>query len=152
MMKITQILFDSSKCMKCNACLSACTVEHSASKSIFSAILEKPAPIPRLKLERIHNNHFEIIKCNHCDEGFCITACPANAIYRDDSGYVHINPSLCSGCGLCSRICKKIFIVNSSAYKCDGCSHKLKTGSLPACVHACHTKALYILNFNKERE
>ncbi|MBN2436260.1 MAG: 4Fe-4S dicluster domain-containing protein [Spirochaetes bacterium] len=143
-MKKIQILFDRSKCMKCNSCLSACTVEHSASKSIFAAILEKPAPFPRLKLERIHGNHFEIIKCDHCDDGYCIASCPSDAIYRDEYGYVQINTSKCNGCGLCSRMCKKIIIINSAAYKCDGCLDKLKNGSHPACVNACHTRALYI--------
>ena len=39
------------RCLGCKSCEIACAVEHSAAKSLFSAVSEKPGPVRRVYVE-----------------------------------------------------------------------------------------------------
>ena len=37
--------------------------------------------------------------------GSCMNVCPAEAIFRKEDGTLAVNPELCQGCGLCTKVC-----------------------------------------------
>ncbi len=79
--------------------------------------------------------------CFQCDEAWCMTACPTNAIaVQPETGAKVIIPAACVGCGLCTIACPfgTMFYHPEQhiAYKCDLC------GGDPACAVACPTGAI----------
>ena len=79
--------------------------------------------------------------CVQCDEAWCMTACPVNAIALDDAtGAKVISDSLCIGCHLCTIACPfgTVFTlpVSDTASKCNLC------GGAPACATSCPTDAI----------
>ena len=49
------IFIDPVKCTGCRSCELACAIEHSMGKSIFSLVLEKPRPHPRIRVVTVDN-------------------------------------------------------------------------------------------------
>ncbi|NOX56512.1 MAG: 4Fe-4S dicluster domain-containing protein [Planctomycetes bacterium] len=79
--------------------------------------------------------------CLQCDEAWCMTVCPVNAIGIDDAtGAKVISDELCIGCHLCTIACPfgVVFTLPESgkAAKCNLC------GSRPACAVVCPTDAI----------
>ncbi len=79
--------------------------------------------------------------CLQCDEAWCMTACPVNAITIDpDSGAKIVMDKLCIGCHLCTIACPfgTVFTLpeTDKAAKCNLC------GGDPACVTSCPTDAI----------
>jgi len=78
--------------------------------------------------------------CFQCDEAWCLTACPVNAIAISAASAKVVVDSLCVGCGLCTIACPYGTVwFNPDAHKavkCDLCAGD------PACVHACPTGAI----------
>ena len=78
----------------------------------------------------------------HCSDAPCISACPVDAIGRDERGTVQINPDLCIGCGKCETKCPygAVSISGSKprkAQKCDLCLDRYKRGLPPSCMQHC---------------
>ena len=79
--------------------------------------------------------------CLQCDEAWCMTACPVNAIALDSAtGAKLVIDSLCIGCHLCTIACPfgTVFTLpqTDTASKCNLC------GGEPACVVSCPTDAI----------
>ncbi len=79
--------------------------------------------------------------CLQCDEAWCMTVCPVNAIGVDASGQAKVvEERLCIGCHLCTIACPfgTVFTLpqNDKAAKCNLC------GGQPACVVSCPTDAI----------
>lgn len=79
--------------------------------------------------------------CLQCDEAWCMTACPVNAIGADpDTGAKVVSESLCIGCHLCTIACPfgTVYTLPNTgkASKCNLC------GGEPACAAACPTDAI----------
>lgn len=78
--------------------------------------------------------------CFQCDEAWCMTACPVNAITIDGNGAKVVLNDTCVGCKLCTIACPfgTVFYnpVTNKAFKCNLC------GGDPACAHACPTTAI----------
>lgn len=87
--------------------------------------------------------------CFQCDEAWCMTACPTNAIgISDRTGAKVVLDSVCVGCGLCAITCPfgTMFYNPDThkAYKCDLCAGD------PACAKACPTGAIEYSEVGKE--
>ncbi len=141
-----EVFVEIERCTACKSCEIACSVQHSKSKDLFTAILERPAPIRRVHVERALNFSFPV-RCMHCLDAPCMAACPVGAMYRDQElGSVHVNKERCMGCWMCAMVCPFGAItadyVMKVARKCDFCRKRVKEGLLPACVEACPTGAL----------
>ena len=79
--------------------------------------------------------------CHQCDEAWCMTACPVNAIAVDpDTEAKIVIESHCIGCHLCTLVCPFGAIYTSPksdlASKCNLCAGD------PACATACPTDAI----------
>lgn len=79
--------------------------------------------------------------CLQCDEAWCMTACPVNAIAIDPvTGAKVVLERACVGCHLCTIACPygTVFTLpgTDKAAKCNLC------GGEPACASACPTGAI----------
>lgn len=79
--------------------------------------------------------------CHQCEDPPCLSACPNDAIYRDDAlNRVMINHDRCVGCRMCFSACPfgavEFDAVWGKSVKCDLC------GGDPECVRACKPGAL----------
>ena len=129
------------RCMGCHSCEVACAVEHSASKSIFTAMGESPQPKSRVYIEWAGEGQQVPVLCRHCEDAPCMHACIAGAISRTED-VVHTNADKCIGCWTCVMVCPYGVIgrhlEQKKAYRCDRCPDREE----PACVSACPTQAL----------
>lgn len=131
------MVVDLAKCVGCQACTVACTLEHDVPAGQYRTTVQLSAirtaggtavaMLPRL--------------CNHCDAPACVPVCPAGATYKTADGTVQIDADRCLGCGLCAKACPyEARYVNAEAGKAEKCSlcvHRLEAGLLPACVETC---------------
>ncbi|MFH0948161.1 MAG: 4Fe-4S dicluster domain-containing protein [Elusimicrobiota bacterium] len=157
-MKSKKIYCDVSKCLGCKSCEIACAVEHSKSKTLFQAINETPLPEKRVSVEYLdlpssiffatgestrHLPSSLPLRCRHCEEALCISACMSGAMYKAPDGSTQHNEEKCVGCWMCIMVCPfgAISRKEKLALKCDLCKDRDKG---PACVDACPTKSLII--------
>ncbi len=137
-------------CLACKSCEIACALEHSQSGSLTKAVSERPRPQRRVTVEAA-GAHGLPLQCRHCEEGPCQSVCPTGAIHRDQqSGLTLVDEDLCIGCKLCILVCPlgvlQIGERNRATIKCDQCLDRQKEGLEPACVAACPTHALQLVD------
>jgi Fe-S-cluster-containing dehydrogenase component/DMSO reductase anchor subunit len=85
--------------------------------------------------------------CNHCLDPACMTGCPVDAYYKDETtGVVLLKKDACIGCQYCTWNCPygapQYHPERKQITKCDLCYHRLEAGDSPACVSACPSGAL----------
>lgn len=136
------------RCMGCKSCEIGCAVQHSEGKTLFSALLEIPAPMKRLFVETAESVKMPVL-CRHCEDAPCLNACISGCLYKDENGFIRRIKERCIGCWTCLMVCPFGVVtrdVNKHlAVKCDRC-HKL---DVPACVTACPTKALVVKDLDQ---
>ncbi|UCF91794.1 MAG: 4Fe-4S dicluster domain-containing protein [Desulfobacterales bacterium] len=130
------------RCVGCHTCELACAVEHSTSKSIFSALSETPVPRKRLYVEAVERQNVPLL-CRHCEDAPCARACLTGALTQDElTRIVSHDPDRCIGCWMCTMVCRYGVVGRLKeqrvAIKCDRCPDR----EVPACVAACPTRAL----------
>ena len=116
-------------CMRCEmSCSYAQTGHIQPSKSVI-----RVAPLEA-------HTSYAPYTCVQCDEGWCMTACPVDAITISPAGAKVVGGDQCVGCKLCMIACPfgTIFLDSDrkKAIKCDLC------GGDPACARACPTAAI----------
>jgi Fe-S-cluster-containing hydrogenase component 2 len=78
--------------------------------------------------------------CTQCDEAWCMTACPVEAITISPVGAKVVVDDQCVGCKLCTIACPYGTIFynpdTNKAFKCNLCDGH------PACADACPTSAI----------
>ena len=141
---------DIKRCLACKSCEIACAVAHSKSAVLEEAMAESPKPQKRVTVEAVGENAVPL-QCRHCEDAPCITVCPTAAIHREDpDGPVLIDQERCIGCKFCLIVCP-FGVIDVSGdgkvmIKCDLCIDRTKAGEDPACVEACPTKALSLVD------
>ncbi|MEW6623975.1 MAG: 4Fe-4S dicluster domain-containing protein [Bacillota bacterium] len=144
-----QIMIDVHRCNGCLTCTLACASAHSLSQSIVGAMQEKtPSRIQVLSAK----GKVVPLMCRHCEEPACVVACMSGAMKKDSKTGVVTNEGTgqsCVGCWMCIMACPygaiKQHPTEKTALKCDRCSHR----EVPACVEACHEKALSFVEVNE---
>jgi carbon-monoxide dehydrogenase iron sulfur subunit len=141
--RMKEIFVRLEKCMGCRSCEMACAVEHSASKSIYGAMAEKPLPRRRVYVELAEGHKVPLV-CRHCEDAPCAAVCRTGAMHQDlQNGIVERDLEKCVGCWMCAMSCPygvigRQGIETRVAIKCDRC----KSLEVPACVSACPTGTL----------
>ena len=136
-------LIDNRKCIGCHACTVACKSEHDVPLGVYRTWVKyvETGQFP-------HNRrHFTVLRCNHCDDAPCITACPVTALYRrTQDGIVDFDPERCIGCKMCLQACPydalHIDPDTHTAAKCNFCAHRVEVGLEPSCQVVCPTQAI----------
>jgi carbon-monoxide dehydrogenase iron sulfur subunit len=144
------ITVDVEKCLACKSCEIACAVAHSQSGLLEEAVAEQPRPQRRVTVQAVGECAVPL-QCRHCDDAPCIAVCPTGAINRQETdGPVLIDQDKCIGCKYCVVVCPFGVIESSSegkvVIKCDLCIERTRAGREPACVEACPTKALRLVD------
>jgi len=121
------------RCTGCMQCELACSFVQTG---MFS---------PAYSMIRVHifdeEASYAPYTCVQCQEAWCMSACPVNAIAIDEqTGAKVVLEEVCVGCHLCSIACPfgTVFTLPGSgkAAKCNLC------GGQPACAVACPTQAI----------
>lgn len=129
------MVVDLRKCIGCQACTVACTMENQVPEGHFRTIVstyEVGDNPRRVNLPRL---------CNHCENPPCVEVCPTQATYKRDDGIVVVDNNICIGCAYCVQACpydaRFINPETNTADKCNFCVHRVDAGLLPACVETC---------------
>jgi anaerobic dimethyl sulfoxide reductase subunit B (iron-sulfur subunit) len=100
------------------------------------------------------------IACMHCEEPYCMAACPTKAIYKREDGVVLVDKDKCIGCRLCSWVCPfgaPKYGPDLKMQKCTLCSDR-PDWMHRACEEVCPTGAIvygtvdYLEKVAKERK
>jgi formate dehydrogenase iron-sulfur subunit len=161
--KLTSVakLIDTSKCIGCKACQSACLEwnnlreEVGFNHGVYDDPLDlTPESLTVMRFSEWINPETQNLEwlirkdgCMHCEDPGCLKACPApGAIVQYSNGIVDFDHDKCIGCGYCIKGCPfnipRLSKVDNKAYKCTLCSDRVAVGQGPACAKACPTQAI----------
>lgn len=135
-------IIDNRKCIGCHACSTACKSEN-----------EVPLGVNRTWVKYVETGvfpdstrHFQVTRCNHCENPPCVRICPVTAMYQRADGIVEFDSNACIGCKACMQACPydAIYIdpETHTAAKCHYCAHRIDVGLEPACVVVCPEHAI----------
>jgi len=164
------MLYDSTLCIGCKACVAACKVANEMPAEVPPALTSwdldtwdsaedlSGRTISIIKLYRNgtaevkdrETDGFAFVKrhCLHCVDPSCVSVCPVSAMRKDPvSGVVTYDADACIGCRYCVYACP--FGVPQYDFnnpfgritKCQFCNHLQKQGKIPACCDVCPTGA-----------
>src|ERR1044072_1823964 len=134
----------------CHACSTACKSENEVPLGVHRTYVKyaEVGTFPQVK------RHYQVTRCNQCDDAPCVEICPTGAMYRRRDGIVDFDKSICIGCKACMAACPydAIFInpEDHSAEKCNFVAHLMDGGLEPACVVVCPTQAILIGDMNDQ--
>lgn len=122
------------RCTGCMRCELACSYAQVGSFQPARSVI-------RVEALEAHTSYAPYT-CVQCEEGWCMTACPVDAISISAAGAKIVEEDRCVGCKLCTIACPygTMFMDPQSkkAIKCDLC------GGDPACARACPTEAITV--------
>jgi formate dehydrogenase iron-sulfur subunit len=136
------------KCTGCKACVVAC---HSLNGLDETESWRDVGLITGFQQDGAAYQQTVTTACHHCADPGCMNGCPVLAYEKDPvTGIVRHLDDQCIGCQYCILKCpydvpkynKRLGIVR----KCDMCHQRLGAGEAPACVQACPTHAIRIVN------
>ena len=159
------ILYDSTLCVGCNACMASCKKANSMIPEMTGEqeIWDNPQDLSASTLNIIkkfssgtgahkdqEEDGYAFIKrqCLHCVDPSCVTACPVTALAKDnDTGIVTYDKNACIGCRYCQVACP--YNIPKFEWddpypeivKCELCSHLIAKGEISACCSVCPTGA-----------
>ncbi|TCS71719.1 Fe-S-cluster-containing dehydrogenase component [Sulfuritortus calidifontis] len=165
--KAMGLLFDSTLCIGCKACVAACKEanglppEFTKPDDVWDTPLDISGKTKNIikvyrhgsgltKDAEVDGYAFMKHSCLHCVDPSCVSACPVSAMRKDPvDGIVSYDEKACIGCRYCVVACP--FSVPKFEYdkalpkivKCELCRH-LKPGDAfqyPACAQVCPTGA-----------
>ncbi|MDP2723935.1 MAG: 4Fe-4S dicluster domain-containing protein [Bacteroidales bacterium] len=157
------VLYDSTRCVGCQGCETACAEEHG---------LPEPDPddMPEVgKVRKANENRRTVVnvydtsqgevyvknQCMHCNQPACTSACLTRAMQKTMEGPVTWTGDKCMGCRYCMVSCPfdvpkfEYHSANPKIVKCNMCYERVVEGKLPACVENCPAEAL---TFGTRRE
>lgn len=140
------LLFDSTKCVGCKVCETACAEKNGLPYNDKIAAEEKLSE-HKISTVRTVGERYMRKLCMHCGQPACASVCPVGALVKNASGPVTYDAGKCMGCRYCITACafqvptyqwsKRVPVV----VKCDQCIDRQKEGEPTACAGACPTGA-----------
>lgn len=148
------MVYDSVKCIGCQACTIACRSENDIPDRFFRLKVKVKGPygtFPKLAFD------FSRHSCEMCENTPCVSVCPTHASFMDENGIVDIDGDKCVGCLYCVAACPyNARFVNPKTKipdKCNFCKHThLAKFGEPACVSVCPTDALVFGDLQNESD
>lgn len=149
------MLYDSTMCVGCRACQTACKVRSGLDHEVdATGLYEAPVDLSSktytlIQLYKDDNTEaFVKHQCMHCIEPACVSVCPVAALEKLESGPVVYHQERCIGCRYCMAACP--FHIPKTEWekplpfikKCDFCADRQANGEEPACSEVCPTGAL----------
>jgi len=136
-------LIDINKCLGCHSCAIACRQEH-----------QNFQDVEMRKITRVETGegqfYYLSLACNHCESPECFRVCPQGTYKKRRDGVVLHDPRKCTGCCTCVRACPfgapHLSLKTGKVDKCDFCVQRLEKNLEPACVAACPTGALKMVD------
>lgn len=143
-MSIYALYQDDHKCISCRSCQVQCKINKGLSVGPKPNQIIEVGPV---KLNGKPKANYIFLSCFHCEDPWCVPACPNQAIKkRPGDGVVYIDQSRCAGCKSCIMACPwsapQWDASRGKAVKCDFCLDRIDAGLKPACVTACPTNCL----------
>jgi len=148
------ILYDSTRCVGCQACEYACADKYGFDPPEDipeTGVIRKPDEHRRLTVNSFNTSkgeQFMRLACNHCNSPACASACLTKAMVKTDEGPVIWRESKCMGCRSCIISCPfdmpkfEYDSPNPRIQKCRMCFESVVEGQVPACVENCPAEAL----------
>lgn len=145
MSKQLGFLIDLNRCIGCHSCEFACKNENRLEEISFRKVLD---------LRKRANLFAHLsLACNHCANPQCIRVCPKKCYRKQRNGIVLYSNAQCEGCKSCIGACPfkvpQYNPITKKVSKCNLCSQRIANGREPACVSACISEALQIIDFSK---
>ena len=141
------LLFDSTLCIGCGACYSACKERNKLPPTSTNPIRDKLSPNTYSVINR-SNNRFVRRSCMHCEDPTCVSVCPVGALEKFADGPVAYDASKCMGCRYCLQACPFNVpqyewddSITPRVRKCDLCRERIASGLPTACATVCPTGA-----------
>jgi formate dehydrogenase beta subunit len=160
------MLYDSSKCVGCRACQTACRTQNNLppESNDYGLLYDNPLGLSERTLTLIKAREVTIdgradlllckYQCMHCTDAGCVKTCPTGALTHHELGFVLYDSEKCSGCGYCKEACpfdvpriggNKVTGAQRM-HKCTFCPERVTVGQPTACAEACPTGALVFGN------
>jgi Fe-S-cluster-containing dehydrogenase component len=146
------MLYDSTRCIGCQACVVACRQANGLPPEIDSfgmydaSIDLSGSTMNIIKLcQDGGSSAFMKMQCMHCVDPACVSACMFGALHKAEHGIVAYDPGRCIGCRYCQVACPFLvpkFEWDSAApkiVKCELCRHREQG---PACCEVCPRAAV----------
>ena len=154
-MKRYAIDLDVSKCISCSACVVACMdqndIDLPRGQKPFRNVFDMEG-----KGDKGTTYSHLSLACMHCTDAPCIIACPSACIRKDPETHLTVfDTTNCIGCHSCAMACPygvPAFGQDGKMIKCDGCYVRVQNGMKPACVRACPTQALRLVDVDAPSE
>ncbi len=141
-------VIDGRNCIGCHACSTACKSENEVPLGVYRTWVKTT----ETGLFPDTQRHFQVTRCNHCNNPPCTRICPTQAMYQRDDGIVEFASDACIGCKACMQACPydAIYIDPESltAAKCNFCAPRIDVGLEPACVVVCPEHAILAGDLN----
>ena len=141
------LLFDSTACVGCKECESACATANGLPYDETIAAETKTSAHKYTSVVSYGDEKYMRKLCMHCDDPSCASVCPVGALVKTAAGPVTYDADKCMGCRYCMVACpfdvpkyewsKAIPAVR----KCILCSDRVENGQQTACAEACPTGA-----------
>lgn len=163
------ILIDTTRCIGCGACATACKVvnhlpldDSGAAKDLPAGSLSEDALVTfaqghgqvggtlsaeTLNVVQAHGSVFVRRFCMHCQEPTCASVCPVGALHKTAAGPVVYDADKCMGCRYCMMACPFCVpryewkAVFPKVRKCTMCAPRQAKGLQPACTAVCPVQA-----------
>ncbi len=133
----------------------------------IQALLESNGKSDRIECEylfhRVNEGAFSLLEvaqfaayCRQCEEAFCVSACPKDALEHQEDGTIKRYNMRCVGCKSCVLACPfgTIFpeVMNYVTARCDFCLNQLKDNPdyQPLCVKTAPNNAFQMIEIDKE--
>lgn len=146
MVKQKGILYDSTMCVGCGECYSACKKQNKLPETNSDFLKDHLSANTYTVVEQ-HGDLYARKMCMHCAEPTCASVCPVKAFEKTKEGAVIYDAEKCIGCRYCMQACPHQIPryewsqVSPRVRKCVLCQSRISKGLPTACSEACPTGA-----------